>query len=58
MIYNIEDMKIDKDNNIKTPEDKLILIFIILIKTYMLFITMMKKMKKTLEHLTNTTLMI
>jgi len=24
MIYNIEDMKIDKDNNIKTPEDKLI----------------------------------
>ena len=24
MIYNIEDMIVDKDNNIKTPEDKLI----------------------------------
>ena len=24
MTYNIEDMKVDKDNNIKTPEDKLI----------------------------------
>mgnify|MGYP003124506958 CR=1 FL=1 len=24
MTYNIEDMIVDKDNNIKTPEDKLI----------------------------------
>jgi hypothetical protein len=24
MVYNIEDMIVDKDNNIKTPEDKLI----------------------------------